>query len=366
MRAALGALALLALAPVTVLAQEARSCQPADIAALAGWHGVWIHENLMPDINGREEQGSAPQTAYMELLGLDAPWNETGWAGMEEFMREVRTAGAQANGWSYPIVMQTAAPLRFFVTPQETVITSQYRDIRYIPTDGRPLLPEDERWPTIWGTSVGCWEGDTLVIETASVRYDRAYNFITAHLSDQATFLERLRLVAPDRIEGSITITDPVTLTRPWEVALAYDRHPFLDRLVHEGTTGENNRVVEVNGMGTIAPPDEAPPPGPVFPAEIPLSADELAGYAGSYAIDGAPPGAVLTLELRGNRLFSAFPVPARPPALLPFYADGPGSFHSRALAPLAVRFERDATGNVVRFTGTSLEGAPFSGTRQR
>jgi hypothetical protein len=366
MRAALGALALLALAPVTGQAQEARSCQPADLAALAGWHGVWIHENLMPDINGRELAGNTPQIAFLQLLGNSAPWSDAGWAGLEEFWREVRTAAAQSNGWSYPMMMQVPAPLRFFITPDETVILSQYRDIRYIPTDGRPMLPEDERWPTIWGTSVGCWEGDTLVIETASVRYDRAYNFITAHLSDQATFVERLRLVSPDRIEGSITITDSVTLTRPWEVALAYDRHPFLDRLVHEGTTRESNRVVEVNGVGTIAPPDEAPPSGPVFPAEIAFSAADLAGYAGTYAIDGAPPGAALTLELRGNRLFSAVPVPGRPPTLLPFYADGDGSFHSRALAPLAVRFERDATGNVVRFTGTSLEGAPFSGTRQR
>jgi hypothetical protein len=27
------------------------------------------------------------------------------------------------------------------------VIISQYRDIRYIPTGGRPMVPEEERWP---------------------------------------------------------------------------------------------------------------------------------------------------------------------------------------------------------------------------
>lgn len=361
-RGPLAALALLL--PVPALAQEARSCEPADMAALADWHGVWISEGLLADVSGREELGGTPMAAFMRLNGMNAPWNDNGWAGAEEFMRDIRTATAQSNGWAFPVMMQAPAPLRFIISPQETVIVSQYRDIRYIPTDGRGLVPGDERWPTNWGTSAGCWVGNTLVIETASVHFDREYNFITAHLSDDATFVERLQLVSPDRIEGTIRITDPATLTEPWEVALAYDRHPYLDRLVHEGVFSEANRVVEVNGVGTIAPPDEDGPTGPVFPAEVMLSAADLARYAGSYAIDGAPPGTVLALEVRGNRLFASFPVDGRPTNAFPFYADGLGTFHSRALAPLAVVFDRDADGNPVRFAGTDLEGAPISGTR--
>src|SRR5690606_37866024 len=55
MRAASFALALLA--PVPAMAEEARSCEPADLNALAGWHGVWVAERLMADINGREPAG---------------------------------------------------------------------------------------------------------------------------------------------------------------------------------------------------------------------------------------------------------------------------------------------------------------------
>jgi hypothetical protein len=148
-------------------------------------------------------------------------------------------------------------------------------------------------------------------------------------------------------------------------VALAYDRHPYLDRLVHEGVFSAGNRVVEVDGVGTIVPPDEGLPTGPVFPAEIMLSAADLARYAGSYGIDGAPPGTVLVLEVRGSRLFASFPVEGRPAFAFPFYADGVATFHSRALAPMVAQFERDLAGNVLRFTGTSLDGVPFSGARQ-
>lgn len=358
------ALALALMAPVPAMAQPARSCEPADLSALAGWHGVWVHENLQPDINGREEEGGIPHVGAMQMLGFGAPWNDAGYAGLESFMRAIRTAAAQSHGWGFPMMMQSPAALRFFVTSRETTMTSQYRDIRYIPTDGRPMLAEEERWPNIWGTSVGCWEGDTLVIETASAHFDADFNFIGPHLSDEARFVERLRQVAPDRIEGTITITDPATLTRPWIIHTAYLRHPFLDRLVHDGVNSAANRVVEVNGVGTIAPPDESgPPPEPEFPAEVLLNAADLQNYAGTYAIDGAPPGAVLVIGIMGNRL--ATPALPGTPPVLPFYADGPGSFHSRALAPLRVRFELDASGRAVRFTGTSPDGAPFSGTRQ-
>ncbi len=361
-RAAAFALALLA--PLPALAQPARSCEPADLDALADWHGVWIAENLQADINGREEIGKIPHGAAMQFLGFFAPWNDHGVAGLESFIRAIRGSAAQSNGWSFPIMMQSPAPLRFFVTARETVIISQYRDIRYIPTDGRPMVPEEERWPTIWGTSVGCWEGDTLVVQTASAGFDPAYNFIAPHLSDEALFVERLRLVAPDRIENEITVTDPATLVEPWVVKVAYERHPFLDRLVHEGGSAAANRVVEVNGQGTIAALDESgPPPEPEFPAEVALSSAELEQYVGTYAIDEAPPGTVLVLSKFGNRLAT----PALPggPGTLPFYYEGDGVFHSRALAPLRATFEMDAQGRPVRVTGISPEGAPFSGKRQ-
>ncbi len=358
------ALALALMAPVPAMAQPARSCEPADLKALAGWHGVWIAEHLMADINGREPAGELPPGAAMQFLGFTAPWNDRGLAGLESFMRAIRGSAAQSNGWSFPIMMQSPAPLRFFVAARETVILSQYRDIRYIPTDGRPMVPEEERWPTIWGTSVGCWEGDTLVVETASAGFDPAYNFIAPHLSDDARFVERLRLVSPDRIENTITVTDPATLTEPWVVKVAYERHPFLDRLVHDGGHAAANRVVEVNGQGTIAALDETgPPPEPQFPAEIALSAAEVQSFVGTYAIDGAPPGTVLVLSRLGNRL--ATPASPALPGLLPFYYEGGATFHSRALTPMRLQFELDAQGSAVRFSGTSPQGTPFSGTRQ-
>jgi hypothetical protein len=57
--------------------------------------------------------------------------------------------------------------LRIVQTPTHVMImTEMVHDARIVPTDGRPHLPTDIRqWN---GNSVGHWEGDTLVVETAN------------------------------------------------------------------------------------------------------------------------------------------------------------------------------------------------------
>ena len=64
-----------------------------------------------------------------------------------------------------PGIMGQPYPMEFLLTPgQVTIVIEAYNQIRHIYTDGRPL-PEDPD-PTFYGTSVGHWEGDTLVAET--------------------------------------------------------------------------------------------------------------------------------------------------------------------------------------------------------
>jgi hypothetical protein len=84
------------------------------------------------------------------------------------------------------------------------------------------------------GHSIGRWDGDTLVIDTVSVREPNEYFGVVARLSDQAHYTERLRMVAPDRIEGEMTINDPATLRAPWVIKLNYTRAEGFDRLIHD------------------------------------------------------------------------------------------------------------------------------------
>jgi hypothetical protein len=208
------------------------------------WSGYWIGEGLEAQISGFPEGGD------YKLLGQSAPWNEEGRARMDAARQ--RGADQKANGWGYPLMMNSAAPLQFLITPRETLMINVYRDVRHVYTDGRSLPAEEDRWPTTWGESVGRWEGDTLVIETVSVRNPNRYFFSSPTLSEQARYVERLRKVGPDRIEAVMTIEDPVTLSAPWVINLAYTRAAGLDRMIHDDY--DNDRSEVEGGLFTIVP----------------------------------------------------------------------------------------------------------------
>jgi hypothetical protein len=236
---ALGALTLAWLVGGTPLGAHAQS--PPD------WRGYWVGEGLTAEISG------FPSGANYKLLGGDAPWSEEGRKRVEA--TRGRQADQKANGWGFPLMMSSAAPMQFLITPRETLIINIYRDVRHVYTDGRSLPAEEDRWPTTWGESVGRWEGDTLVIETVSVRNPNRYFFSSPPLSEQARYVERLRMTSPDRIESVMTVTDPVALSAPWVVNIVYERAKGLDRMIHDDY--DNDRSEVEGGLFTIVPPAE-------------------------------------------------------------------------------------------------------------
>src|SRR5207237_956818 len=80
---------------------------------------------------------------------------------------------------------------------------------RHIYTDGRPL-PADPN-PLFYGTSVGRWEDDTLVVETVGLaQVPRGFTF---PYSDKMKIVERFRLTAPDSLSIETTALDPDAFT---------------------------------------------------------------------------------------------------------------------------------------------------------
>jgi hypothetical protein len=253
MRAARLAVAALALAcPATPRAQA----DPAPAAGtLPDWRGIWFTEGAVPDINGlpRFEEVRSPDGPYPLLNLAAAPWNENGQRRLQAMIAS--QGDDKAPGWGYPMMMSASAPLQFLITPDETLIVNIYRDLRHVYTDGRPLPPEEDRWATVWGESIGHWEGDTLVIETVAVEEPLRYFFASPPVSANARYVERIRKTGPDRIESDITIEDPETLSAPWTVHVAYVRAEGLDRLIHEAFVNDRSEVE--NGVFTIEPPKE-------------------------------------------------------------------------------------------------------------
>lgn len=102
---------------------------------------------------------------------------------------------------------------------------------RQIFMDGRKL-PVDPS-PTWQGYSVGRWEGDTLVIDTTGFN-DRSW--LDARGTGHSTELrveERFRRRDYGHMDLTITVTDPLTFTRPITFSVVEELLPDTDLLEH-------------------------------------------------------------------------------------------------------------------------------------
>jgi hypothetical protein len=256
MRRAAIALALLALTGAPAMAGETPAERTEAFAQLPYWPGYWVNEyqagttigGYSPLAEEARDKGESLPPGYSPLGGAKAPWNEEG--KKRYAANRAAAKGRKALGWGYPRMMDSATPIQFLITPEEVLIVNAYNEVRHVYTDGRPMPPKEDLWPTVEGTSIGHWEGDTLVIETIMVKTPSEFFHGAPPLSEQARYVERIRLDG-ERLVADVTITDPVTLAEPWNVSLSWIRDQGFDRMIQ--VDWDNDRTgVDENGVNTI------------------------------------------------------------------------------------------------------------------
>jgi hypothetical protein len=148
-----------------------------------------------------------------------------------------------------PAIMSQPYPIEILMTPGKvTLVIEAYTQVRHIFTDGR-ALPEDPD-PNFYGTSVGRWEGDTLVVETAG--FAQVARGLTFPYSDKMRIIERFKLADPDTLTIDTTIVDPEALTMPYSMGTrTLKRHRSWT--IAEYICEENNRnYVDADGKAGI------------------------------------------------------------------------------------------------------------------
>src|SRR6195256_6568041 len=113
-------------------------------------------------------------------------------------------------------------PFQIIQTPNHVLMAYEYAGAtRTIYMDKAPPSPADS-W---MGTSVGRWEGDTLVVDVTSQNdqtwFDRAGNF---H-SDALHVVERYTAITPGVLQYEASIDDPKVFSRPWKISMPLYRH---------------------------------------------------------------------------------------------------------------------------------------------
>ena len=117
-----------------------------------------------------------------------------------------------------PLRPTLATPFKIIQSPGVTAILYESRtQFRQILTDGRPL-PKEYDWRAWQGFSVGRWEGDTFVVESAGFN-GKAWLDQAGHPATEAMRMtERYHRRDFGHMDVETIIEDPKMYTRPWSI----------------------------------------------------------------------------------------------------------------------------------------------------
>jgi hypothetical protein len=116
--------------------------------------------------------------------------------------------------------------------------TEMIHDVRIIPTDGRPHIPESiHQW---YGDSVGHWEDNTLVIDTTNFTDLNPFKG-----AQNLHVIERLTRADEDTILYQFTVEDPGMWTKPWsgELPITKIDGQLYEYACHEANYGLANTL---------------------------------------------------------------------------------------------------------------------------
>ena len=110
------------------------------------------------------------------------------------------------------------------------ILTEMVHDARIVRMNAQHLPKNIRRW---MGDSVGHWEGDTLVVDTANFNNKTRYRGSTENLH----VIERLTRIDDKTLLYRFTVEDPDTWDRPWtgEYTWPATNKPMYEYACHEG-----------------------------------------------------------------------------------------------------------------------------------
>ena len=209
--------------------------QWAALAKLPDWSGVWQPTFRRPPPGAKPRPFAPPPKPVLtpEAQKL-ADAFEAGKKNGENLQNQL----ANCVPPGMPGIMQMPYPIEWLFTPgRVTMAIETESQVRRIYMDGRALPTDPD--PQFNGTSIGHWDGDTLVIDTVGFTPEITFTG-GVHPSDKMKIHETYRLDDPNTLVGTITLTDPETLAQPYTINATWTRH--RDWTMREYVCQENNR----------------------------------------------------------------------------------------------------------------------------
>ena len=220
---------LLALAPFPAAAASAATAWP----DLSGTY--WI---------------SSYSAKIQAVGGGDPPYTPAAMATYKKNMAAVKTfslddkARKVCTPDGVPRILESPYPFEIVQSPNRSEVHLIYElnhVIRLVEINKPLPSPDDlETFPFYSGHSVGHWDGDTLVVETAGFNERTFLDNSGAPHTDQLRTVERIRKISDKQLEDVVTIHDPGVFTKDWSARFVYDARP--DIRLTDYACGEKHR----------------------------------------------------------------------------------------------------------------------------
>ena len=205
--------------------------------------GVWMHERtsvadmkrlfgaafdaqVKVDVPGMEF-GTQHKYVFNILADIPAAESIMRPAAVER-MRQFAAARNPANVCGtgvlgFPIADLLSEPIKIVQAPRATIVLYEVDNLhRQIFTDGR-ALPKEINAPAFLGYSVGRWEGDVFVVETAGFNGKTPLDTAGHPRSEAMRITERFRRRDFGHLDVQMTFDDPMLYTRPFTVSIPHD-----------------------------------------------------------------------------------------------------------------------------------------------
>ena len=135
--------------------------------------------------------------------------------------------------------MNSPFPIQIVQTPAVfAVLYEAWNVFHVVPTDGRGF-PKDMD-PTWMGTSIGHWDGDTLVVETTGFNGKTNLDTVGHPHSEQLHLTQRFSRPDLGHISYEVIVEDPKTFTKPWKNVRTLTLRPDWEMM--EYSCEENNK----------------------------------------------------------------------------------------------------------------------------
>jgi hypothetical protein len=227
----------------------------AEAASLPDWSGWWTLERRIND----EWETQPPPLRPADLENFRASRRSDSNPDPGRFCRPPQFTG-YSGGFTEAV--------EFLFTPGRVTLTNEGGLIRRIYTDGR-ALPAAVGQSNV-GTSVGRWEGQTLIVETVGINPGALYPLHTTHgamrIGKGVKITERISLAGADSLRFDVVIVAPDILLSPEKRTRVYKRAANKDWAIEFNLCVDHDRQIDPKTGAQrfdLTPPKDLPPPPP-------------------------------------------------------------------------------------------------------